>query len=106
MLRQECKAFQKVLADTPNNKGKDSKEWKTPQGYKGASDKDRTKLRKDHADKRKKDKNNSLGIDTESEDEPDSDGEDGDDDEVRHQGKGKGQGLLTRDSARSGEQRA
>ena len=74
--RQECKAFQKVLADAPNNKGKDSKDWKIPQGYKGAFDKARAKFRKDNADKRRKDKVNSPGADAESEDESDSGDED------------------------------
>ena len=68
--------MQKVLADAPNNKGKDSKDWKIPQGYKGAVGKARAKFRKDNADKRRKDKVNSLGTDTESEDESDSDDED------------------------------
>ena len=73
--RQECQAFQQVLADAPNYKGKDSKEWKIRQGYKGAFDKARAKFRKDNADKRRKDKVNSSGTDTVSENESDSDDE-------------------------------
>ena len=65
-----------MLADAPNNKGRDSKDCKILQGYKGAFDKARAKFRKDNADKRTKDKVNSLGADTESEDESDSGDED------------------------------
>ena len=65
-----------MLADGPNNNGKDSKDWKIPHGYKGAFDGACAKLRKDHADERRKDKVNSLGTDTENEDESDSDDED------------------------------